>query len=546
VGEQLVPARLLRKDLARGDLIDGGDLGQQTRLGGDADEAAVLQPHFGEGHRRYWLAGQNQRGIDRQLRLADARLAPTGLADAAAGLVVEDYAAAVVEFVDAIHHQAHGDAFDLHVAPFFAGDHTEGQRPLRFDIQPGVHQVQQPLPLQREKARRERLLQRRIECQQALLDGQRYRLLPGRPHHRLQVARAAPLPEALQHGVQQCAARCHVEPVHRRFERPRAEAIAVESPGRADRLGAQQAGAAAQGFALGHGRRLRVFDALQRDAASEGFDQAGMEEIGCGRLYCRDQRTRAQLAPALAARPGEAHLRRAAQQSPLYDSGERALDLGGGAGRPRAALQLGRQQRIGAGRRRPQVVVHAHRPERVEGGVGDFEQAHHLHRRIARRRRLEDALAAQLGEAAAGFGEAHPAQHGVELRQAVQRLVIGAAGLVFVAGEAALAGPAGGLQQPPEGQRPGRWRLARRLPGQHCLESIQVGQQPRYDQALLRRLLREAQRPFEREGRREEFAHPRIQPGAAVGLADIRGPIGLAQQRGELFLDDAARLGGQH
>ncbi len=437
VDEQIDPTRLLRKDLARGRVFDGGDLGQQSRLGGDAEEAAVFQPHFGEGHRRQaglGLSGHGQRRIDRQLRLGDARLAPTRLADAAAGLVVEDHAAAVVERVDAIHHQMHGDALDLHVALLFAGDHAEGLRPLRFDLQPGLHQMNQPLPLQREETRRHGLFQRRIEFLQGQFDRQHHRLLPCRPGHRLQIARAATFPEALQHGVQQRAARRRVEPIHRRFERPRAETVAVESPGRADRLGAQQAGAAAQGFALGHGRRLRVFDALQRDAAGEGFDQAGMEEIGCGRLYCRDQRTRAQLAPALAARPGEAHLRGAAQQPPLNDSGERALNLGGSAGRPRAALQLGRQQRIGAGRRRPQVVVDAHRPERVERRVGDFQQSHHLHRRIARRRRLEDALAAQLGEAAAGFGQAHPPQHRIELRQTLQGFVESAARLVFVAG----------------------------------------------------------------------------------------------------------------
>ncbi len=62
---------------------------------------------------------------------------------------------------------------------------------------------------------------------------------------------------------------------------------------------------------------------------------------------------------------------------------------------------------------------------------------------------------------------------------------------------------------------------------------------------LARRLLDEAQRPFERKSRREKFAHPRIQPGAAVGFADVRRPVGLAQQRGEFFLDDFSRLGGQ-
>ncbi len=207
------------------------------------------------------------------------------------------------------------------------------------------------------------------------------------------------------------------------------------------------------------------------------------------------------------------------------------FDLGAGMGTAGRALQLGGEQGTGARRRRPAVVVHAHHPQRIEGEPGALEHAEHLDRRLAACFRLEHALAAELGEAAHRLAGRQRAEQRIEPAEAVDDFAEGAARLELVARQRAVAGPAGGLQRPPEDGRPFAGAARPAAGG----EDVDQGGEPRDGLRAERRLaLAEALgQPHQRRrgGEVGQVAAQRgIEAGAAVGLGARRGPAAGEQQ----------------
>ena len=326
----------------------------------------------------------------------------------------------------------------------------------------------------------------------------------------------------------QRAAGGRVEALDRLVHRLAAEPVLVIGPGRTDRLRAQQPAAAGNLLAFSDRRRRGIRDLVERCRRFSGQlpgQRRHRDRRRSGPRHAGNQRTWPQQAVAVGLRVGKNHRRRGQRQTGMHPLRKIEFDLGAGVRRAGRAQQFGRQQRVGTRRRRPEVVVHAHHPQRIEVEAGAFERAEHLDGGPAACLRLEDALPAELRQAAHRLVERQRAEQRIEPAEAVERLVESAAGLVFVTGEFAVAGPAGGFQHPAEGGGPGARALRFRCARQRCDKGFQRRDRLRTERRLL--FGQASGQPDQRRQGREIgqiAAQRRIEPGAAIGFRFRRRP----------------------
>jgi hypothetical protein len=303
----------------------------QRRLA-DADEAAVAGPDPGkrDGGRRLV---ERPRRVHGQLRLGDALAVPRRRLQLAAGLVVDQQPAAIVQLVKAVERDIDGQPLDLDASALLTADDAERRLTSQLHRQPFGEQPGQVFALQRRVTRR----QRRLASLGELLDGGRRgglrRLAPPGFAKIAHGPRIAAAPKVLHRPVQQRAALGGVEPCHRLGQRLRTQPVAIERPGRAQGLRAQQSGTAGNRRAFRHRRRNVVvdrFDARRVDPRRHG---RGSRRGQRRRLrQPGEQRTGPQRPVALGAGIREHDLGRRAQQPPLHGQREFEFHLGRGMG----------------------------------------------------------------------------------------------------------------------------------------------------------------------------------------------------------------------
>lgn len=111
-----------------------------------------------------------------------------------------------------------------------------------------------------------------------------------------------------------------------------------------------------------------------------------------------------------------------------------------------SALERERQEGIGPGRARPGLVIEAGDPEGVERQARGLEHAEDLDG-CGRALRLVGGACGHAAKKAEGLAAGELASDDVQAGKPGEQLVEGPGGLVFRAGECALAGPAQGGQQ---------------------------------------------------------------------------------------------------
>ena len=191
-------------------------------------------------------------------------------------------------------------------------------------------------------------------------------------------------PECFQRAMHQGSTGTWIKPFNRLFDSFRTKTKLEIAPGRANRLGTQQPGAAGDFFTLGNCRRQRISHAFHfRPGGSYRLShmpgQTGrLGNCAITQADASQQRAGPQQACAIPTRMGKNDLRRRTQQTRLDPVGKIEFNLGAGMCDLLSTQQFRRQQRIRARRRRPDIIADADHPKRVKTQAGAFEHTEHL------------------------------------------------------------------------------------------------------------------------------------------------------------------------